>query len=170
MPKAKIGFIGIDIRINPIVKSLIKANYPVIIYSPCEQSLSEITIEGAEKGASYAQVARDCDIIITMLDSTSEIEEAVLGKDGILQGSCQGQIFIEMSSLNSSTSQLLSRELEKQGIDMLQVVFGAEGEKGHAKGISISVKGKEEIFNYCKPILDMVGKPILEGDIGREEQ
>ena len=28
------------------------------------------------------------------------------------------------------------------------------------------VGGKEEIFNYCKPVLEVLGKPVLVGDIG----
>ena len=166
MPKPKIGFVGIGIMGFPMAKNLIKAGYPLIIYDLNEQALSNMVSEGTERGESCAHVAKNCDIIITMLPNSPDVEKVVLGEQGILKGACKGQILIDMSSITPLVSQSLARELEKKGIDMLDAPVSGGQEKAQSGTLAIMVGGKEEIFNYCKPILEVMGKPILVGDIG----
>ena len=166
MPKPKIGFVGIGIMGFPMAKNLIKAGYPLITYDLNEQVLSTMICEGAERGESCAHVAKNCDIIITMLPNSPDVEKVVLGEQGILKGACKGQILIDMSSITPLVSQSLARELEKKGIDMLDAPVSGGQEKAQSGTLAIMVGGKEEIFNYCKPVLEVMGKPILVGDIG----
>lgn len=166
MPKPKIGFVGIGIMGFPMAKNLIKAGYPLIIYDLNEQALYNMVSEGTERGESCAHVAKNCDIIITMLPNSPDVEKVVLGEQGILKGGCNGQILIDMSSITPLVSQSLARELEKKGIDMLDAPVSGGQEKAQSGTLAIMVGGKEEIFNYCKPILEVMGKPILVGDIG----
>ena len=166
MPKPKIGLIGVGIMGFPMAKNLIKAGYPLVAYALSEQSISKIALEGAERGESCAHVAKNCDIIITMLPNSPDVEKVVLGEQGILKGACKGQILIDMSSITPLVSQSLARELEKKGIDMLDAPVSGGQEKAQSGTLAIMVGGKEEIFNYCKPVLEVMGKPILVGDIG----
>ncbi len=166
MPKPKIGFIGVGIMGFPMAKNLIKAGYPLIAYALSEQSISKIAEEGAGRGESCAHVAKNCDIIITMLPNSPDVEKVILGEQGILKGACKGQILIDMSSITPLVSQSLARELEKKGIDMLDAPVSGGQEKAQSGTLAIMVGGKEEIFNYCKPVLEVMGKPILVGDIG----
>lgn len=166
MPKPKIGFVGIGIMGFPMAKNLIKAGYPLIIYDLNEQALYNMVSEGTERGESCAHVAKNCDIIITMLPNSPDVEKVVLGEQGILKGACKGQILIDMSSITPLVSQSLARELEKKGIDMLDAPVSGGQEKAQSGTLAIMVGGKEEIFNYCKPVLEVMGKPILVGDIG----
>ena len=166
MPKPKIGFVGIGIMGFPMAKNLIKAGYPLITYDLNEQALSNMVSEGTDRGESCAHVAKNCDIIITMLPNSPDVEKVVLGEQGILKGACKGQILIDMSSITPLVSQSLARELEKKGIDMLDAPVSGGQEKAQSGTLAIMVGGKEEIFNYCKPVLEVMGKPILVGDIG----
>ncbi|MDY0382674.1 MAG: NAD(P)-binding domain-containing protein, partial [Atribacterota bacterium] len=138
----------------------------LIIYDLNEQALSNMVSEGTDRGESCAHVAKNCDIIITMLPNSPDVEKVVLGEQGILKGACKGQILIDMSSIAPLVSQSLARELEKKGIDMLDAPVSGGQEKAQSGTLAIMVGGKEEIFNYCKPVLEVMGKPILVGDIG----
>lgn len=166
MPKPKIGFIGVGIMGIHMAKNLMKAGYPLIAYDLNEAALNNITKEGAEKGESCAQVARQCDIIITMLPNSPDVQKAVLSEQGILEGAHQGQILIDMSSIAPLVSQSIARELVQKGIDMLDAPVSGGQEKAQAGTLAIMVGGKEEIFTQCKPILEVLGKPVLVGAIG----
>ena len=80
MSKPKIGFIGIGIMGFPMACNLLKADYPLIAYNTSEPSLNKVVKEGAERGKSCAQVANSCDIIITMLPNSPDVQRAVLGE------------------------------------------------------------------------------------------
>jgi len=166
MPKQKLGFIGIGIMGLPMAKNLLQAGYPLIAYDLNGEALTNLIKEGAEKGESCAHVAQNCDIIITMLPNSPDVQKAVLSEQGILEGAQEGQILIDMSSIAPLVSQSIAKELAKKGVDMLDAPVSGGQEKARTGTLAIMVGGKEEIFTQCKPILEVLGKPVLVGDIG----
>lgn len=166
MPKPKIGFIGIGIMGYPMAQNLMKEGYPLIAYDMNEEVLNKLVSEGGQKGQSCAQVAQNCDIIITMLPNSPDVEKAVLSKNGILEGAKRGQILIDMSSIAPLVSQSISQKLSEKGVDMLDAPVSGGQEKAQSGTLAIMVGGKEDIFNQCKSILEVMGKPVLVGEIG----
>jgi len=165
----KIGFIGVGIMGKPMAKNLLKAGYPVIAYDINQEALAEVEQDGAEKGESCAQVAENSEIIITMLPNSPDVEKAVLGKKGIIEGVHQGQILIDMSSIAPLASQSVAQKLAQKGVEMLDAPVSGGQEKAQSGTLAIMVGGKQEIFQKCRPILEIMGKPVLVGDIGAGE-
>ncbi len=166
MPKPKIGFIGVGIMGFPMARNLIKADYPLIAYDINKEVLDKIVKEGAQKGQSCADTTSNCDIIITMLPNSPDVQKAVLDPEGILEGAREGQILIDMSSIAPLVSQSIAGELSKKGIDMLDAPVSGGQEKAQAGTLAIMVGAREEIFKQCKPILEVLGNPVLVGNIG----
>jgi len=162
----KIGFIGLGIMGMPMAKNLLKAGYPLIAYDLNKEALAQIAQEGAKKGSSCAQVTEKSEIIITMLPNSPDVQKAVLQEGGILQGVHAGQILIDMSSIAPMVSQAIAQELAQKKVEMLDAPVSGGQEKAQFGTLAIMVGGKEEIFTQCKPILDVLGKPVLVGDIG----
>ena len=109
----KIGFIGIGIMGKPMAKNLIDAGYSLVAYDICTEALEEIVSYGAKRSSSCKEVASQCDIVITMLPNSPEVKEAVLGKDGMIEGAKKGQVLMDMSSISPLASQELAKELVK---------------------------------------------------------
>jgi 2-hydroxy-3-oxopropionate reductase len=82
--KMRIGFIGLGIMGKPMAKNLIKAGYDLKVYDIMDAAVEEVVAAGAERGANSADVAKNSDIVITMLPNSPHVKEAVLGKDGVL--------------------------------------------------------------------------------------
>ena len=166
MSKPKIGFIGIGIMGLPIAKNLLKADYSLIGYDLNKKTLTNLVTEGAQEGTSCAHVAQNCDVIITMLPDSPDVQQAVLAEKGVIKGVRKGQILIDMSSIAPLVSQSIAKELEKKGVDMLDAPVSGGQEKAQFGTLAIMAGGKEEIFNQCKPILEVMGTPVLVGKIG----
>jgi 2-hydroxy-3-oxopropionate reductase len=166
MPKPKIGFIGLGIMGLPMAKNLIKADYPLIAYDLNEKPLNELLQLGAQKATSNAEVASNCDIIITMLPNSPDVQKAVFSQGGIAEGLSSGQILIDMSSIAPLVSQEIAQKLSSKGVEMLDAPVSGGQEKAQSGTLAIMVGGKEDTFNTCKPILDVLGNPVLVGDIG----
>jgi len=162
----EIGFIGIGIMGKPMAKNLIDAGYPVVVYDINKDALEEMVAYGAEKGSFCQEVASLCDVIITMLPNSPDVKKAVLDKEGIIEGVKKEQILIDMSSISPLTSQEIAKELNKKGVEMLDAPVSGGQEKAQLGTLAIMVGGKEEKFNQCKAILEVMGKPVLVGDIG----
>jgi len=162
----KIGFIGIGIMGKPMAKNLLDEGYSLIAYDINKDALEELVAYGAEKGSSCQEIASRCDIIITMLPNSPHVKKAVLTKEGVINGVHAGQILIDMSSIAPLVTREVARELGKKGVEMLDAPVSGGQEKSQLGTLAIMVGGKEEIFNQCKEILKVMGKPVLVGDIG----
>jgi len=162
----KIGFIGIGIMGKPMAKNLIDAGYPAVAHDLNKEALEEIISYGAKRASSCKEVASQCDIIITMLPNSPDVKKVVLGKEGVIEGVRRGQILIDMSSIAPLVTQEIARELNKKDVEMLDAPVSGGQEKAQLSTLAIMVGGKEEVFKKCKPILEVMGKPTLVGDIG----
>ena len=162
----KIGFIGIGIMGKPMAKNLIDASYPLVTYDVHKEALEEIVSYGAKRASSCKEVASHCDVIITMLPNSPDVKKVVLGKEGVIEGVKRGQILIDMSSIAPLVTQEIAKEIYTKGVEMLDAPVSGGQEKAQSGTLAIMVGGKEEIFKKCKPILEVMGKPTLVGDVG----
>lgn len=163
----KIGFIGLGIMGKPMAKNLIKAGYKLVVYNRSAKSVEELVSYGAEKVSSSKEVAEKSQVIITMLPDSCEVEEVILGKNGVIEGIKSESIVIDMSSISPLTSKKIAIELKKKKVKMLDAPVSG-GESGAIAGtLAIMVGGEQPVFEKVKPILEKIGKSVvLVGDIG----
>lgn len=165
--KPTIGFIGLGIMGKPMAKNLIKAGYSLIVHNRSKASVDELVKEGAQPAKSPMEIARQADIVITMLPNSPDVELVVLGKNGILEGAKASTIIIDMSSIEPLVSQKIAAEAAKNDMEFLDAPVSG-GEPGAIQGtLAIMVGGKENIFNKCLPIFEALGKSVVRvGEVG----
>ncbi|MBL7055384.1 2-hydroxy-3-oxopropionate reductase [Candidatus Woesearchaeota archaeon] len=162
----KIGFIGLGIMGRPMALNLIKAGFSVTVYNRTKSKA-----EGFDSVAnSPKEVAEKCDVIITIVSDSKDVEEVILGKGGIIEGVRSGSIVIDMSSIAPLVTKKIAAELSKKGCEMLDAPVSG-GDKGAIAGtLAIMVGGKQEVFDSCKDIFEAMGKNITRvGDVGAGE-
>jgi len=101
-----------------------------------------------------------------MLPNSPHVKKAVLAKEGVFYGVHEEQILIDMSSIAPLVSQEVAKELSKKSVEMLDAPVSGGQEKAQSGSLAIMVGGKEKVFKECKDILEVMGKPVLVGDIG----
>ncbi|MEK6716399.1 MAG: NAD(P)-binding domain-containing protein, partial [candidate division NC10 bacterium] len=165
--KEKLGFVGTGIMGKPMVKNLLKAGYPVLCYDIVPEPLKELAAAGAVVASSNKEVAEKSDIVITMLPNSPHVEQAVLGKNGILEGARPGLLLLDMSTISPIVSQKVAAEVAKRGVKMLDAPVSG-GEKGAIEGtLSIMVGGERAVFDRVLPVFQATGKTITYiGPIG----
>ena len=99
-----IGFIGLGIMGKPMSKNLLKAGYPLVVHSRSRGPVDEVVKAGARAATSPRDVAAQCDVLITMLPNSPDVEQVALGKDGIVDGARPGLIFADMSTISPIVS------------------------------------------------------------------
>jgi 2-hydroxy-3-oxopropionate reductase len=152
---------------KPMAMNLLKAGHSLVVYDINPHPVKELSAAGARTASSPRQVAEASDLVITMLPDSAEVEQVVLGENGVLEGARKGIVIIDMSSIAPSTSKKIAAEAEKKGVEMLDAPVSG-GEPGAVQGtLAIMVGGKEETFNKCSHVLRAMGKSITRvGDIG----
>jgi 2-hydroxy-3-oxopropionate reductase len=162
-----IGFIGLGIMGRPMAKNLIAAGYPLVVHSRSRGPVDDVVKAGATAASSPKDVASRCDVLITMLPNSPDVEQVALGKDGIIEGAKAGLIFVDMSTISPIVSQKIGKALAAKGVKMLDAPVSG-GEKGAIDAaLSIMVGGDKATFDAVLPIFQKMGKTItLLGPLG----
>jgi 2-hydroxy-3-oxopropionate reductase len=162
-----IGFIGLGIMGRPMARNLLKAGHSLVVHSRSRGPVDEIVKAGATAATSPKEVAGQCDVLITMLPNSPDVEQVALGPNGIIEGARRGLLFADMSTISPIVSKRVGTALAAKGVAMLDAPVSG-GEKGAIDGaLSIMVGGDKAVFERVLPIFQAMGKTItLLGPLG----
>jgi 2-hydroxy-3-oxopropionate reductase len=164
---ANIGFIGLGIMGRPMSINLMKAGHPVVAHDIVPALLEKVLAAGAQRGASSKDVASRSDIVITMLPDGPEVEQAVLGADGVLDGARKGTILVDMSSISPLVSQKVGAACSAKGVDFLDAPVSGGEPKAIDGTLAIMVGGDAAVFQKVEAILKTMGSSVtLTGPVG----
>ena len=162
-----IGFVGLGIMGKPMSRNLIKAGYTLVVYDVVPAGVDEMVLAGAAPGQSSRDAAARSEIVITMLPDGPEVEQAVLGPEGVLEGARPGAIIIDMSSISPMVSQKVAAACAAKGVEFLDAPVSGGEPKAIDGTLAIMVGGKQEIFDQVAPVLAAMGSSVtLTGAVG----
>src|SRR5438046_7240700 len=124
------GFIGLGIMGRPMAKNLLKAGFPLVVHSRSRGPVNELVQAGAKAATSPRDVAAQCEVVITMLPNSPDVELVALGKDGIIEGARRGLIYVDMSTISPIVSQRVGKALASNGVEMLDAPVSGRGKGG----------------------------------------
>ena len=156
----KIGFIGLGIMGKPMALNLIKAGYSLSVLSK-SGAAAELVEAGAQAFSTSKELAQQCDIIITMLPDSPDVEQVVSGAEGVLEGIKPGALLIDMSTISPSVARNIYESMQAKGAEALDapVSGGQVGAVGAT--LSIMVGGKAAAFERALPLFQAMGKNII---------
>lgn len=163
----KIGFIGLGIMGKPMSKNLLKAGYSLVVCDRNQAAVDEVIAAGATSAENAKEVAKQCDVIVTMLPNSPHVKEVVLGENGVIDGAKPGTTIIDMSSIAPLASREISSEVAKKGLNMLDAPVSGGEPKAIDGTLSVMVGGDKAIFDKYYDIMKaMAGSVVYTGDIG----
>ncbi len=163
----KIGFIGLGIMGKPMSKNLVKAGYELVVFDFNKAAVDELAAMGAKAASSGAEVAKECETIITMLPNSPHVRAAALGANGIAEGAKPGTVIIDMSSIDPVESKKISEELAAKGIELMDAPVSGGEPKAIDGTLSVMVGGNKATFDkYYDLLMVMAGSVVYVGEIG----
>jgi 2-hydroxy-3-oxopropionate reductase len=163
----RIGFIGLGIMGRPMAKNLIKAGHELVVDEHQEETTAELVAAGAQRGGRPAEIARQVDLVITMLPNSPNVREVALGADGIINGAHRGLVYVDMSSIAPLVSCEVAGALADEGIAMLDAPVSGGEPKAIEGTLSIMVGGDRAVFDQVRDVLAAMGSSVVHvGDIG----
>jgi 2-hydroxy-3-oxopropionate reductase len=167
MSKPVIGFIGLGIMGKPMARNLLRAGYPLVVHNRSRPAVDELIRDGATAGSSPREVAAQCDVVITMLPDSPDVEAVALGSEGLIAGAHPGLLYVDMSTIAPVAAVRVASALVEKGVDCLDAPVSG-GDVGAREGtLSIMAGGEPAAFDRAKPLFDVLGKSaVLCGPIG----
>jgi 3-hydroxyisobutyrate dehydrogenase-like beta-hydroxyacid dehydrogenase len=153
----------------PMAKNLALAGYPLTVYDINQEPLKRLqaTAPGVAVASAPDAVARDSEIVITMLPSGLEVREAALGANGLLHGFKPGSLLLDTSSSEPDFTKEIAAGLAKAGLSMVDApVSGAEA-GAIAAELVFMVGGDTESVARVTPLLRVLGRQMFHlGPVG----
>lgn len=156
----RVGFIGLGIMGQGMARNLLKAGFNVCVWNRTASKADALVAEGAQVGQSPADVAAQCDIIVTCVSDTPDVEAVILGENGVIHGAKAGSLVIDCSTISPQATKDIAAQLAAKGIHMLDAPVSG-GSEGAAKGtLTIMVGGAAEDVQRAMPVFKAMGKTI----------
>jgi 2-hydroxy-3-oxopropionate reductase len=152
----RIGFIGIGLMGRHMALHLLKAGHPLTVWNRTESKAQELLSAGAAWGDSPKAVARDSDVLITMVTDSAASEEVICGSNGVLDGAREGMILIDMGSIAPEMSRSIAERSRAKGVSMLDAPVTGAPKVAAAGKLGIMVGGPEEILESCLPLFEIM--------------
>jgi 3-hydroxyisobutyrate dehydrogenase len=163
----QVGFIGLGQMGSRMARNLARAGHGVSAFDTRSEAISAVTGAGARGASSVADAVGEAEVIFTSLPAPKDVEDVVLGPDGVADSAQPGAIFVDLSTNAPSVVRRLVAELEKRGIRMLDAPVSGGIEGAEAGTLSIMVGGDPEVFETVKPVLSAMGTKLFHcGGIG----
>jgi len=152
---------------KPMTRNLIRAGHQLVVYDIVPERIAEMSASGVALGQSASDVAARSQVTITMVPDGPEVEAAVLGPEGALEGARPGSILVDMSSISPLVAQKVGAACAAKGVEFLDAPVSGGEPKAIDGTLAIMVGGRQEVFDRVLPLFQSMGSSaILTGPIG----
>ncbi|MBM4764335.1 NAD(P)-dependent oxidoreductase [Bacillus sp. B15-48] len=162
-----IGFIGTGVMGKSMAGHLLKAGYPLYVFTRTKEKAQELVNQGAKWANTPKEIAQKANVIITIIGFPSDVEEVYLGENGLVTNGRKDTYLIDMTTSTPSLAGKIYEEASKKGMYALDApVSGGDIGAREAK-LAIMVGGDQEAYQKVEPILNTLGSNIiLQGKAG----
>nr|WP_281252736.1 NAD(P)-dependent oxidoreductase [Halobacillus hunanensis] len=161
LKNARIGWIGTGVMGKSMVERLLMEGYEVNVFTRTPSKADELIEKGARWQDNVRNLAKESDIIFTMVGYPSDVEEIYFGENGILEHSGEGTYMIDLTTSSPDLAKKITKKAEERRSYALDAPVSG-GDVGAKQGtLSIMVGGEEKPVEYIWPILDVLGNQIV---------
>lgn len=140
--------------------NLRRAGFELTVWNRTPSRTEALVAMGAARADSPAALAAASDIVFVCVSDTPDVEQVVLGPDGIASGAKPGSVVVDHSTISPKATRRIAGELKQRGVGMLDAPVSG-GAEGAAKGtLSIMVGGEAADFERALPALKAMGQTI----------
>ena len=155
----KLGFIGLGIMGAPMAGHLRAGGHELFVTTR-SQVPAALVEAGAVACKTAADVARQADIVFTMVPDTPDVEKVLFGDNGVASGLSKGKTVVDMSSISPMATKEFVARINALGCEYLDAPVSGGEVGAKAASLTIMVGGSEATFARVLPLFQLMGKNI----------
>ena len=157
----QLGFIGLGTMGRPMARHLMAGGHAMAFFARRPETVQSLTSVGAAACATPASVAERSDVVFTMVTGTADVEQVVLGDNGIIRGAHSGSLVIDMSTIDPTATRSMATALGSRGIDMLDAPVSGGPQGAQAATLTIMVGGPAAALERARPLFQLLGPTVI---------
>ncbi|GGN33892.1 NAD(P)-dependent oxidoreductase [Streptomyces fuscichromogenes] len=146
-----VGFVGLGNMGGRMARRLVDAGHEVLGHDTRPEN---VTGCGATPAASVADLTRRCDVVLLSLPESKVVEAVVLGEEGVLAGTRQGQVVVDLSTSAPASTARLHDELAQRGATLLDAGISGGAAAAEKGTLTLMVGGDTATLDRVRPLLD----------------
>jgi len=156
----RVGVIGLGIMGAPMARNLLRAGHHVVVHGRRPARVEALIQAGAEAVATPAAAAAGADAVLTCLPDGPDVEQVLVGPDGVLAGAAPGLLVIDTSTIAPDTARALAARCAAAGVAFLDAPVSG-GEQGAIAGtLSVMVGGDAAACARAAPVFAAIGSTV----------
>ncbi len=161
--KYNIGFIGLGHMGFPMASNLLKSNITnkLYVYDLAQEPVNLLEKSGGIAAKNITEIAENCDVVFTMLQTGQQVSSICLGIDGLFKYAKEKLLYIDCSSIDVETCKALHKQAKSNNIRMLDAPVSGGVKGAAAASLTIMIGGEKSVLADAKIILDQLGKNII---------
>jgi len=160
MDKPNISWLGTGVMGVPMATHLLQAGYEMRVFSRTRAKAEKLLEMGAQWADSPAEAAEESQVVLSMLGYPEEVEEALLGENGVRDALGEGGIVVDMTTSSPDLALRIAREMERKQCFALDAPVSGGDVGARNASLAIMCGGAREVFEQALPILEVLGERI----------
>ena len=157
----RVGFVGLGVMGRPMAGHLLAAGHELVVWARRPESAAPLVEAGARVCATPAELASCCEVVISVVTASADVENLALGADGLIEGFAPGGIHVDMSTIAPGTARKVAARYAERGIGWLDAPVSG-GEIGARDAtLAIMAGGEAEVLERVRPVLACMGKTVV---------
>jgi 3-hydroxyisobutyrate dehydrogenase-like beta-hydroxyacid dehydrogenase len=159
---SRIGFIGVGLMGHGMAKNLVEKGFDLTVMGHRNRApVDDLLKRGAKEAKTPAELAGKVDILFLCVTGSPQVEQVVLGDNGIVQGAKQGLIVVDSSTSEPESTRKLAADLAKRGIIFVDAPLTRSPVEAEAGRLNTMVGASDEVIAKIRPALEAFSENIF---------
>jgi L-threonate 2-dehydrogenase len=163
--KTRVGVIGLGAMGLGMASSLRRAGHEVRVFDIRPEVSKKFAAEGGTACASPAELASECDVVVSVVVNADQTEDVLFGDAGCAAAMEPGALFVMCSTMDPNRSIAIEAKLNALGVLYLDAPISGGAAKAASGQMTMMTSGTKEAYSAAGSLLDaMAAKVYRLGD------
>ncbi|RPH42643.1 MAG: NAD(P)-dependent oxidoreductase [Burkholderiales bacterium] len=162
----KIAMIGLGAMGAAAARNLVNRGFEVTGFDPRVSARDELVAAGGRGAPTAREAAAGADAVVTFVVNAAQVESAVLGPDGAVEGMAPGGVLVQCATVPASFIASFGERMAARGLAVVDAPVSGGVLRSGDGTLSIMVSGAPDAVARVRPLLDAMGRFVY--DFGAE--
>src|SRR5688500_5884433 len=131
---------------NPMAGHVLKSGVSMTVFDLHAPAMMHLIDAGAKPAASAADLVERCEIVLTCLPASPDVEAAYLEPGGLVDRAKPGNVLVELSSVLPSTPRKIEPRAKARGVHFLESPVSGGVSGARAATLALMVGGDPAVL------------------------
>ena len=156
-----IGIVGVGLLGSAVAGVLLRAGFRVVGCDVAPERVAALQAMGGQAAGSPAEVAGASGALFVVLPTLAIVEEAIVGRGGVLEGAGADTIIIQMSTISPGLAIWMEEEARARGVAFLDAPISGTSSMVARRDCVVTVGGDRAAYERCLPVLEAMAKRVF---------